>query len=85
MHTRLQNQILEESTKLQNIRLEQQQLLQRSHLKEWKNFAEKYSSDHISIGSASDRLMNLAERSSLDSEHSQTSLSNNVSMGTASL
>ena len=44
-------QIFEESTKLQNLRLERQQQLQRKHLKEWKDFAEKYSSDHLSIHS----------------------------------
>ena len=44
-------QIFDESTKLQNLRLERQQHLQRKHLNEWKEFAEKYSSDRLSLNS----------------------------------
>lgn len=72
-------QIFEESTRLQNLRLERQQHLQRNQLKEWKNFAEKYSNDHISLNS--EQLI-LGEHSSVSSEQS---LSNSVSVGTASL
>ena len=75
----LERQIFDESTKLQNLRLERQQHLQRKHLKEWKDFAEKYSSDQISLGS--DRMIS-SDHISLESEQS---LNNNVSVGTASL
>lgn len=66
-------QIFEESTKLQNLRLERQQQLQRKHLKEWKDFAEKYSSDRISLNS---------EVMGQDFERSSTS---RVSLGTSLL
>ncbi|XP_003385862.1 PREDICTED: serine/threonine-protein kinase TAO3-like [Amphimedon queenslandica] len=75
----LDRQIFEESTRLQNLRLERQQTLQRNQLKEWKEFAEKYSNDHISLNS--EQLI-LGEHSSVSSEQS---LSNSVSVGTASL
>lgn len=68
-------QIFEESTKLQNLRLERQQQLQRKHLREWKDFAEKYSSDRISLNS---------EVIGSEFERSSTSTSR-VSLGTSLL
>ena len=66
-------QMFDESSKLQNLRLERQQHLQRKHLNEWKEFAEKYSSDRLSLNSE-------VIGSELD-----RSVSSRVSLGTALL
>ncbi len=65
--------MFDESSKLQSLRLERQQHLQRKHLTEWKDFAEKYSSDHLSLNS---EVMG----SEMD-----RSVSSRVSLGTALL
>ena len=75
-------EIFQESTKLQSLHLERQQHLQRKIVKESREFAETYNCDKISLGSDHH---NLAEQSSIGSEHSQASLSNNLSVGTATL
>ena len=77
------SQIFEESTKLQSLRLERQQHLQRKIVKESREFAEAYNCDKISLAGSDHH--NLAEQSSIDSEHSQASLSNNLSVGTATV
>ena len=76
-------QIFEGSTKLQNLRLERQQQLQRKQLREWKEFAETYSSDRISL--SSERTFCLEQSSEQTSLSSEQSVGNNVSMGMASL
>jgi len=78
----LEKQIFEESTKLQNLRLERQQSLQKRQLRELREFAESFSNDKVSLGSA-DRQS--AERVSVTSEQSRSSSQTNISMGTASL
>lgn len=73
-------QLFDESVVLQNARLGRQQTLQKSHQKELQDFAREFSLDPSTMSVASKHRQG-AERSSVTSEQSSTS----VSMGTASL
>lgn len=70
-------QLLDESVFLQNVRLERQQSIQKSHLKELRDFADEFSL----------RLSSQNRQSAENSVNSQQSSSNvsNVSMGMVSL
>lgn len=72
-------QLFDESVVLQKVRLERQQSLQKSHLKDLKDFADEFSLDPGRLSSQG--------RHSTERSNSQQSSSNvsNVSMGMVSL